>query len=75
MRDEDVVESGVGEGSARIERVDGGQAGLRGGDDERAHAVTGAGDDDDLRGALGGQDAELDAREEPAALGRALRSW
>ena len=69
VRDEDALEGGVGEGSARIERRHGGQAGLRGRDDERAHAVTGVGEDDDLRRTLGGEDAVLDAREEPAALG------
>src|ERR1700722_2479246 len=68
--DEDALKRGVGEGSARIERLDGGQPGLSGGNDERTHAITGAGDDDDLRGALGGQDAPLDAREQPAAFGR-----
>ena len=73
--DEDALERGVGEGTARIERMDGGQAGLGGGNDERTQAIAGAGDDDDLRGALGGQDAELDAGEEPAAFGRVPRSW
>src|ERR1700722_1863223 len=68
--DEDALERGVGEGPARIERMDGGQAGLRGGHDECTHAIIGAGDDDDRRGALGGQDAPLDACEQPAAFGR-----
>ena len=60
VRDEDVVEGGFREGAARVERLHRGQARLGGGHDERADAVTGAGDDDDLGRALGGEDAELD---------------
>ena len=62
VRDEDAVEGGVGEGAARIERLHRGQAGLGGRDDEGTHPLAGPGDDDDLGGALGGQDAELLAR-------------
>ena len=72
---EDPVERGGGEGTARIERVHGGEARLGDRHDERAHAVAGAGDDDDLGGALVGQDADLGAVEDPAVLGVARRSW
>ena len=73
--DEDVVEGGVGEGPARIERVHQCQAGFRGGNDDAAHAVAGVGDDDDLGRALGGQDADLVARGGSPCSWPARRSW
>ena len=58
-RDEDMVKRGLGQGPARIERLHRGQTCVGGRHDEGPHALAGPGDDDDLVGALGGQDGEL----------------
>ena len=65
-----MVKGGLGQGPARIERLHRGQSGVGGRDDEGPHPLAGPGDDDDLVGALGGQDGELLSGEEPPALGR-----
>ena len=67
--DEDAVERGGVEGSARIERVHGGEAGLDRGDDEHTDAFSDAGDDGDLAHPGVGQEAELRAVEDPSTLG------
>ena len=57
------------EGPARIERVDRGQTGIGGGDDERTHALSDSGDDGDLARPRVGQEAELRALQDPTTLG------
>ena len=74
-RDEDVVERGRGKGAARIERVHGVETGLGGRDDERAHAVAGPGDDDDLGGAARRPARRPSCRRGPSRRRPARRSW